>query len=141
MKLSMTISEGKKLVQEKVLTAKGQGSVYFTKNSGYRSLKNCSCVTVFGSCSVTLTIGEPLGDVFGSANHDFRTSITRISDEIDASQFFSTIKYLTIITDAGSPQPFLLWPTLTEHAGRTNEFGIGAFCFYQEVKADWNRFL
>ena len=81
----MTISKGKKLVQEKVLTAIRQGSVYFTENSGNRSLKNCSCVTVFGSCSVTPTVGEPLGDVFGSANHDFRTSVTKISDEIDAS--------------------------------------------------------
>ena len=60
-------------------------SVYFTENSGYRSLKNRSCVTVFGSCSVTLTVGEPLGDVSGSANHDFRTSVTGISGEIDAS--------------------------------------------------------
>ena len=33
-------------------------SVYFTENSGYRSLKNRSCVTVFGSCSATLTVGE-----------------------------------------------------------------------------------
>ena len=62
-----------------------KGSVYFTENSGYRSLKNRSCVTVFGSCSVTLTVGEPLGDVSGSANHDFRTSVTGISGEIDAS--------------------------------------------------------
>ena len=61
------------------------GSVYFTENSGYRSLKNRSCVTVFGSCSATLTVGEPLGDVSGSANHDFRTSVTGISGEIDAS--------------------------------------------------------
>ena len=61
------------------------GSVYFTENSGYRSLKNRSCVTVFGSCSVTLIVGEPLGDVSGPANHDFRTSITGISGEIDAS--------------------------------------------------------
>ena len=60
-------------------------SVYFTENSGYRSLKNRSCVTVFGSCSATLTVGEPLGDVSGSANHDFRTSVTGISGEIDAS--------------------------------------------------------
>ena len=51
-----------------------EGSVYFTENSGYRSLKNRSCVTVFGSCSVTLTVMEPLEDVSGSANHDFRTS-------------------------------------------------------------------
>ena len=48
-----------------------QRSVYFTENSGYRSLKNRSCVTVFDSCSATLTVGEPLGDVSGSANHDF----------------------------------------------------------------------
>ena len=59
--------------------------VFFTKNSGYRSLKNRSCVTVFGSCGVTLTVGEPLGDVSGSANHNFRTSVTGISGEIDAS--------------------------------------------------------
>ena len=59
--------------------------VYFTKNSGYRSLKNRSCVIVFGSLSVTLTVGELFGDVSGSANHDFRTLVTRISDEIDAS--------------------------------------------------------
>ena len=64
------------------------GSVYFTENSGYRSLKNRSCVTVFGSCSVTLTVGELLGDVSCSANHDFRTSVTRIFGEIDASFFF-----------------------------------------------------
>ena len=63
------------------------GSVYFTENSGYRSLKNRSCVTIFGSCSATLTVGEPLGDVSGSANHDFRTSVTGISGEIDASIF------------------------------------------------------
>ena len=61
------------------------GSVYFTKNSGYRSLKNRSCVTVFGSCSATLTVGEPLGDVSGFANNNFRTSVTGISGEIDAS--------------------------------------------------------
>ena len=61
------------------------GSVYFTKNSGYRSLKNRSCVTVFGSCSVILTVGEPLGDVSGSASQDFRTLVTGISGEIDAS--------------------------------------------------------
>ena len=48
-----------------------KGSVYFTANSGYQSLKNSSCVTVFSSCSVTLTVREPLGDVFGSANHNF----------------------------------------------------------------------
>ena len=47
------------------------GSVYFTENSSYRSLKNHSCAIVFGSCSVTLTVGEPLGDVYNSANHDF----------------------------------------------------------------------
>ena len=47
--------------------------------------ENRSCVTVFGSCSATLTVGEPLGDVSGSANHDFRTSVTGISGEIDAS--------------------------------------------------------
>ena len=63
-------------------------SVYFTENSGYRSLKNRSCVTVFGSCSATLTVGEPLGDVTGFANHDFRTSVTGIFGEIDASFFF-----------------------------------------------------
>ena len=57
-------------------------SVHFTKNSGYRSLKNRSSITVFGSCSATLTVGEPLGDVSGSANHDFQTS--GISGEIDA---------------------------------------------------------
>ena len=62
------------------------GSVYFTENSGYRSLKNRSCVIVFGSCSVTLTVGEPLGDVSSSANYDFRTSVTGISSEIDASK-------------------------------------------------------
>ena len=63
-------------------------SVYFTENSGYRSLKNRSCVTVFGSCSVALTVGEPLGDVSSSANHNFRTSVTGISGEIDASICF-----------------------------------------------------
>ena len=63
-------------------------SVYFTENSGYRSLKNCSCVTVFGSCSATLTVGEPLGYVSGSANHDFRTSVTGISGEIATFFFF-----------------------------------------------------
>ena len=65
-------------------------SVYFTENSGHRSLKNHSCVTVFGSCSVTLTVGEPLKDVSGSANHDFRTSVTGISGEIDTSNFVCT---------------------------------------------------
>ena len=35
---------------------------------------------------MTLTVGEPLGDVSGSANHDFRTSVTGISGEIDASK-------------------------------------------------------
>ena len=45
-----------------------------------------SCVTVFGSCSATLTVGEPVGDVSGSANHDFRTSVTGIFGEIDASK-------------------------------------------------------
>ena len=60
-------------------------SVYFTENSGYRSLKNRNCITVFGSCSATLTVGEPLGDVSGSTNHDFRTSVTEIYGEIDAS--------------------------------------------------------
>ena len=63
-------------------------SVYFTENSGYRSLKNCSCVTVFGFCSATLTVGEPLGNVSSSANHNFRTSVTGISSEIAASYFF-----------------------------------------------------
>ena len=63
-------------------------SVYFTANSGYRSLKNRSCVTVFGYCSATLTVGEPLGDVSGSAKHNFRTSVTGISGEIDASLFY-----------------------------------------------------
>ena len=67
-------------------------SVYFTENSGYRSLKNRSCVTVFGSCSATLTVGEPIGDVSGSANHDFRTSVTGISGEIDTS-FILLIKH------------------------------------------------
>ena len=67
------------------LTAYRKGSVYFTENSGYRSLKNRSYVTVFGSCSATLTVGKPLGDVSGSTNHDFRTSVTGISDEIGAS--------------------------------------------------------
>ena len=52
-----------------------------------KGLKNRSCVTVFGSCSATLTVGEPLGDVSGSANHDFRTSVPGISGEIDASNF------------------------------------------------------
>ena len=52
-------------------------------------MKSRSCVTVFGSCSETLTVGEPLGDVSGSANHDFRTSVTGISGEIDASNFLS----------------------------------------------------
>ena len=64
-------------------------SVYFTKNSGYQSLKNRSCVTVFGSCSATLKVGELLGDVSGSANHNFRTSVTRIFGEIDASNEIS----------------------------------------------------
>ena len=68
-----------------------KGNVYFTENSGYRSLKNRSCVIVFGSCSVTLTVGEPLGDVSGSANHDFRTSVTEISGEIDASITYANI--------------------------------------------------
>ena len=62
-----------------------EGSVYFTENSDCRSLKNCSCITVFGSCTATLSVGEPLGDVSGSANHDFRTSVTGISGGIDAS--------------------------------------------------------
>ena len=61
-------------------------SVHVIENSDYQSLKNRSCVTVFGSCSVTLTVGEPLRDVSGSANHDFRTSVTGISGEIDASK-------------------------------------------------------
>ena len=79
------------------------GSVYFTENSDYQSLKNRSCITVFSSCSVTLTVGEPLGDVSGSANHDFRTSVTGISGEIDASlelshlfclkEYLSTLKW------------------------------------------------
>ena len=60
-------------------------SVYFTKNFDYRSLKNPSCATVFSSCSATLTVGESLGDVCGFANHDFRTSVTGVSGEIDAS--------------------------------------------------------
>ena len=60
-------------------------SVHFIENSSYRSLKNRSCVTVFGPCSATLTVGEPLRHVSGSANHDFRTSITGISSEIAAS--------------------------------------------------------
>ena len=34
---------------------------------------------------MTLTVGEPLGDVSGSANHDFWTSVTEISGEVDAS--------------------------------------------------------
>ena len=66
-------------------------SVYFTENSGYRSLKNRSCVTVFGSCSATLTVGEPLGYVSGYANHDFRTSVTEISGEIAAFFFFFSL--------------------------------------------------
>ena len=69
-----------------IIIAKKIRSVYFTENSGYRSLKNRSCVTVFSSCSVTLTEGELLGDASGSANHDFRTSVTGISGEIDASK-------------------------------------------------------
>ena len=52
-------------------------------------MKNRSCVTVFGSCSATLTVGEPLGDVSGSVNHDFLTSVTGISSEIDASIIYS----------------------------------------------------
>ena len=76
------------------ITALIKRSVYFTENSGYQSLKNRSCVTVFGSCSATLTVGEPLGDVFGSVNHNFRTSVTRISGEID----FSLINRLHICT-------------------------------------------
>ena len=67
------------------------GSVYFTENSGYRSLKNRSCVTVFGSCSVTLTVGEPLGDVYGSANHDFRTSVTGIFGEIEGVSIYGIV--------------------------------------------------
>ena len=51
---------------------------------------------IFGSCSVTLTEGEPLGDVSGSANHDFRTSVTGISGEIDAS-FYYTPHYFEVI--------------------------------------------
>ena len=74
-------------LQEAVLPLFFFGSVYFTENSDYRSLKNRSCVTIFGSCSVTLTVGEPFGDVSGSANNDFRTSVTGISGEIDASFF------------------------------------------------------
>ena len=66
-------------------------SVYFTENSGYRSLKNRSCITISGSCSATLTVGELLGDVSGSANHDFQTSVTRISGEIDASYFICLV--------------------------------------------------
>ena len=34
---------------------------------------------------MTLTVEEPLGDVSGFAKHDFRTSVTEISGEIDAS--------------------------------------------------------
>ena len=74
-----------KRVNLKQLVLLQKQSVYFTKNSGYRSLKNRSCITVFGSCSATLTVGESLGDVSDSANHDFRTSVTEISGEIDAS--------------------------------------------------------
>ena len=37
--------------------------------------------------SVTLAVGEPLGNVSGSSNHDFRTSVSGIFDEIDASFF------------------------------------------------------
>ena len=66
--------------------------VYFTENSGHQSLKNRSCATVFDSCNATLTVGEPLGDVSGSANHNFRTSVTGISGEINASFLFLTIK-------------------------------------------------
>ena len=78
------------------LTAYRKGSVYFTKNSSYKSLKNRSYVIVFGSYSATLTVGKPLGDVSGSANHDFQTSVTGISDEIGASyrkteKFFSEV--------------------------------------------------
>ena len=35
---------------------------------------------------MTLTVGEPLEDVSGSANHDFWTLVTGISSEIDASK-------------------------------------------------------
>ena len=42
---------------------------------------------------MTLTVGEPLEDVSGSANHDFRTSVTGISGEINAS-----IKIFPVIT-------------------------------------------
>ena len=66
--------------------------VYFTENSGYQSLKNRSCVIVLNSCNATLTVGESLGNVYGSANYDFRTSVTGISGEIDASFLFLTIK-------------------------------------------------
>ena len=64
-------------------------NAYFTENSGYRSLKNRNCVTVFGSWSATLTVGKPLGGVSGSANHDFGTSVTGISGEIHDSLHFS----------------------------------------------------
>ena len=74
------------------LGAKNLGSVYFTENSGYRSLKNCSCITIFGSCSATLTVGELFGDVSGSANHNFQTSVTGISGEIDASKNLNKLR-------------------------------------------------
>ena len=63
------------------------GSVYryFTENSGYRSLKNRSCIAISGFCSSTLAVGKPLGDVSGSESHDFRTSVTGTSGEIDTS--------------------------------------------------------
>ena len=60
-------------------------------------VKNRSCVTVFGSCSMTLTVGEPLEDVSGSANHDFRTSVTGISGEIDASLLNTPLALIRLI--------------------------------------------
>ena len=36
-------------------------SVYFTENSGYRSLKNRSCITIFGSSSATHSRGTVRG--------------------------------------------------------------------------------
>ena len=48
---------------------------------------------------MTLTVGEPLGDVSGSANHDFRTSVTVISGEIDASyiSFYAKLRNAVLL--------------------------------------------
>ena len=88
MKLVLLLSWNKNYLRQKnnIVFYKIIRSVYITENSSYRSLKNRSCVTVFGPCSATLTVGEPLGDVFGSANLDFRISVTGIFNETNASK-------------------------------------------------------